>query len=286
MPALSALVLLAGAAVASPASTPATCTAAQKAQRRAALTAFQKRMPAAKKAYFGHHRSAKLRKAFVARQQARLKALTLGASCTAPASTNPDAARMDLLVKYAGQMKALTFDPETSDAADEAIGTLAQDEEDCADDPTLDTCPLDNSEYTDTAKAVDDAATPLGQLATKVGAITPPAMAVTDYDASAGDCGVDLETVAAAHKAVKDANGTWADTLTAWGKAFANGAEPRLLDGRLRARPRHDQRRAAPGARRLGGHGALLLGRALRQGRLAAGRSGLDRRSRRRRVPV
>lgn len=226
MPALSALVLLAGAAVASPASTPATCTAAQKAQRRAALTAFQKRMPAAKKAYFGHHRSAKLRKAFVARQQARLKALTLGASCTAPASTNPDAARMDLLVKYAGQMKALTFDPETSDAADEAIGTLAQDEEDCADDPTLDTCPLDNSEYTDTAKAVDDAATPLGQLATKVGAITPPEMAVTDYDASAGDCGVDLETVAAAHKAVKDANGTWADTLTAWGKAFANGESP------------------------------------------------------------
>ena len=171
MPALSALVLLAGAAVASPASTPATCTAAQKAQRQAALTAFQKRMPAAKKAYFGHHRSVKLRKAFIVRQQARLKVLSRGASCTAPASTNPDAARMDLLVTYAGQMKALTFDPETSDAADEAIGTLASDEQDCADDPTLE-----------------------------------------------------------------------------------------------------------------GGHGALLLGRTLRQGRLAPGRSGLDRRSRRRRV--
>lgn len=218
--------LLAGAAVASPASSPATCTSAQKAQRQAALTAFQKRRPAARKAYFAHHRSAKLRKAFLARQRVRLKAFTQAASCTAPASTNPDAARMDLLVKYTGQMKALTFDPATSDTADEAIGTLAQDEQDCVDDPTLDTCPLDNSEYTDTAKAVDDAATPLGQLAAKLAAITPPSMAVGDYDASAGDCGVDLQTVAAAHKALKDANGTWAETLTAWGKAYAAGQSP------------------------------------------------------------
>ena len=183
-------------------------------------------MPAAKKVYFAHHRSAKLRKAFIVRQQARLKVLFQAATCTAPASTNPDATRMDQLVNYAGQMKALTFDPGTSDAADEAIGTLAQDEEDCADDPTLDTCPLDNSEYTDTAKAADDAAAPLAQLATKLGAITPPTMAVGDYDASANDCGVDLETVAAAHKALKDANGTWAGTLTAWGKAFAAGQSP------------------------------------------------------------
>ena len=94
--------------------------------------------------------------------------------------------------------------PETSDAADGAIGTLAQDEEDCADDPTLDACALDNSEYTDTATAVADAATPLVQLATQLGAITPPAMAVGDYEASAGDCGVDLQTVAAAHKALED----------------------------------------------------------------------------------
>jgi hypothetical protein len=95
--------------------------------------------------------------------------------------------------------------PETSDAADGAIGTLAQDEEDCADDPTLDTCALDTSEYTDTATAVDDAATPLAQLATQLGAISPPpAMAAGDYEASAGDCGVDLQTVAAAHKALED----------------------------------------------------------------------------------
>src|SRR5689334_14031040 len=143
--ALSALVLLAGAAAAAP--TQATCTAAQKAQRQAALTAFQKKMPAAKKAYFAHHKSAKLRKAFLARQQAKLKLLGRAASCTAPASTNPDAARLDALEKYAGKMEALNglFDPSTSDDADAAIGTLAQDEQACNDDPTVDTCPLDSS---------------------------------------------------------------------------------------------------------------------------------------------
>src|SRR3954451_15932655 len=226
VPALSALVLLAGAAVASPAAAPATCTAAQKAQRQAALAAFQKRFPAARKTFFAHHKSAKLRKAFLKRQQARLKVLFQAASCTASVSTNPDAARMDQLEKYAGQMKALTFDPDTSAAADDAISTLAQDEEDCADDPTLDTCPLDNSEYTDTGKAVDAAATPLSQLASKLGSITPPAMAVGDYDDSAGDCGVDLQTVAGAHKALRGTNGTWADTLTAWGKEYAKGNSP------------------------------------------------------------
>jgi hypothetical protein len=227
-PAFSALVLLAGASAASPASGPATCTSAQKAQRQAALTAFQKRMPAAKKAYFAHHRSARLRKAWVARQQARLKALTQAASCTAPASTNPDAARMEVLVKYADDVEALSglFDPPTNDDADAAIATLAMDEQDCADDPTLDTCPLDNSEYTDTATAVNAAAKPLSQLATKLAAITPPAMAVGDYEDSASDCGADLVTVAAAHKALRDANGTWADTLTAWGKAYGGGKSP------------------------------------------------------------
>ena len=226
--ALSALVLLAGAAAASPASSPASCTAAQKTQREAALTAFQKRMPATKKAYFAHHRSAKLRKAFLARQQAKLKLLARAASCTASASTNPDAARMDALEAYTAKMEALNafFDPSTSDDADAAIRTLAQDEQDCNDDPTLDTCPLDTSEYTDTAKAVDAAIVPIAQLAGKLATVEAPSMAVSDYDKGAQDCGVDLVTVAAAQKSLQDANVDWATTLGAWSKAYAAGDDP------------------------------------------------------------
>jgi hypothetical protein len=228
LPALTALLLLTGAAVAAPSSTSATCTAAQKVQRQAALTAFQKRMAPARKAYFAHHRSTRLRKAFVARQLARLKALKQTASCTVPATTNPDSAKLDQLQTYVGQVEALNdlFDPTTSDDADAAIATLAQDEQDCADDPTLDTCPLANSEYDDTATAVKDAAVPLAQLATKLSAITPPPMAVTDYEQSANDCGVDLVTVATAQKSVRDANTVWAATLTTWATAFSAGKSP------------------------------------------------------------
>src|SRR3954454_13724353 len=228
VPALCLLTLLTGAAVAAPASVQATCTAAQKAQRQALVTAYQKKMGAARKAFFAHHRSAKLRKAFTARQQARLKALTQAASCTAGTPVNPDATRMDALQKYVGQVQALNamFDPATSDDADTAIGTLAQDEQDCADDPSLPSCPLDSSEYSDTATEVKDAATPLNQLATKLATITAPSMAVGDYDASAAACGVDLVTVSAAQKSLHDKNASWATTVTGWGTTFAAGKSP------------------------------------------------------------
>jgi M6 family metalloprotease-like protein len=63
----------------------AECTAAQKAQRQAALAAYLKRMSAERRAYFKAHRGAKQRKAFVRRQQAKLKALRAGAACSVPA---------------------------------------------------------------------------------------------------------------------------------------------------------------------------------------------------------
>jgi M6 family metalloprotease-like protein len=60
----------------------ATCTASQKAQRRAALAAYRKRMAAERRAYFKAHKSAKLQAAFVKRQAARLRALRRRAACT------------------------------------------------------------------------------------------------------------------------------------------------------------------------------------------------------------
>ena len=53
----------------------AACTAAVKKKRQRALTAFKRQMPKAKKAYFKKVKSAKKRKAFVKRQQAKVKAL-------------------------------------------------------------------------------------------------------------------------------------------------------------------------------------------------------------------
>jgi M6 family metalloprotease-like protein len=85
----AALVAAAGAAttatgVASPRPA-ADCTAAQKAQRQAALSAYLRRMSAERRAYFKAHRGSKQRKAFVRRQQARLKALRAAAACSVPA---------------------------------------------------------------------------------------------------------------------------------------------------------------------------------------------------------
>ena len=52
-----------------------TCTAAQKAQRQRAVRTYQRKMPAARKAYFKAHEQAKLRAAFVKAQQAKLARL-------------------------------------------------------------------------------------------------------------------------------------------------------------------------------------------------------------------
>src|SRR5438132_943341 len=67
-----------------PAAREASCTAAQQADRQAALRAYQKRMIAQRRAYFRAHTSVKLRRAFVKSQRARLKALQAAAACTVP----------------------------------------------------------------------------------------------------------------------------------------------------------------------------------------------------------
>ena len=87
----------------------ASCTAAQKAARLAALRAFQKRMIAQRRAYFRAHASVKLRRAFVKRQQARLKVLKAAAACTvalpAPPPTTP--ADTDSAVLYRAALLAI-----------------------------------------------------------------------------------------------------------------------------------------------------------------------------------
>ncbi len=52
-----------------------TCTAAQKAQRQAALHAYQRKMRAARRVYFKAHAKKSLRAAFVKAQQAKLTRL-------------------------------------------------------------------------------------------------------------------------------------------------------------------------------------------------------------------
>jgi hypothetical protein len=78
--------LLTGVAVQSSAAqrdaSQATCTAAQKAKRLAALRAFEKHMLARRRAYFRMHASLALRRAFVRRQLALLKRLGAAAACT------------------------------------------------------------------------------------------------------------------------------------------------------------------------------------------------------------
>ena len=67
----------------------ATCTAAQKAQRQAAVSAYRKKIPAQRAAYFRTHRSAKARAAFVKKQRAALKALQAKARCRVPRPAPP-----------------------------------------------------------------------------------------------------------------------------------------------------------------------------------------------------
>jgi hypothetical protein len=57
------------------------CTAAEKAQHLAALKRYRARMKNARRAYFRSHRSARARRVFVERQQAKLRALKRAAAC-------------------------------------------------------------------------------------------------------------------------------------------------------------------------------------------------------------
>jgi hypothetical protein len=227
MPVIAVAVLVTAAvAFAAPSSPQASCTATQKSQRQAALTAYRKAIGPARKAFFAHHHSPALRKAFLLRQRVRLKVLIQASGCTVGTTTINDSARLAQLKTYAASVYALgdLFDPTTSDDADTAIGTVEGDAQACSDDPTL--CPVDPSEYQDAATAANAAVTPISQLATKLAAITPPSMTTDDYDPSANDCGVELTTVADAQKNLHDVNAAWATTLTGWGNTYATGKSP------------------------------------------------------------
>ena len=70
------------------------CTAAQKAQRQAAVAADRKKIPIERAVYFKRHDQAKERAAFVKRQQARLAALQAAAHCAVsspPTASTPSA---------------------------------------------------------------------------------------------------------------------------------------------------------------------------------------------------
>lgn len=87
--ALVALVVSGYAAAATAGGSGANCTAAQKTSRQRAVTAYRRRMAVERKAYFRGHRNAAQRKAFVERQQAKLKRLARAAACTVPPPAPP-----------------------------------------------------------------------------------------------------------------------------------------------------------------------------------------------------
>ena len=69
---------------------PPTCTQAEKSTAAvAALASYQKKIPKERAAYFRKHRSAKLRKAFVKKQQAKLKRLRDAAALRPPLAPGP-----------------------------------------------------------------------------------------------------------------------------------------------------------------------------------------------------
>ena len=85
----AALVPAASARVQHVARITATCTAAEQAANQSALAAYVARMARDRKAYFKKHRDKAHRKAFVKRQQAKLKALQAAAGCQVVTSPPP-----------------------------------------------------------------------------------------------------------------------------------------------------------------------------------------------------
>jgi hypothetical protein len=79
--AVAARVATAGVGPSAAAARADSCTAAEKAQRVAGLTKYVAAMTRARRVYFRSHRSAKQRRAFVARQQTKLRALRKAAAC-------------------------------------------------------------------------------------------------------------------------------------------------------------------------------------------------------------
>ena len=66
-----------------------TCTAAEKQAAQAAVAAYQKKIPKERAAYFKKHKKAAQRKAFVKKQQAKLKRLRHGGCLRRPAARAP-----------------------------------------------------------------------------------------------------------------------------------------------------------------------------------------------------
>ena len=88
--ALVSSLLLALLAVPSASTAPnTTCTAAEKAQRQAAVRKYQRKMQAARRAYFKAHKQAKLRAAFLRSQQIKLASLRHAAACVVPQPAPP-----------------------------------------------------------------------------------------------------------------------------------------------------------------------------------------------------
>jgi hypothetical protein len=232
MPAVLSLIVVAGFAIGGAAAIPNTressCTVAQKSQRLAALAAFEKQMDTQRKAYFAHHRSANLRRAFVHRQQAHLKQLQADAACTV-SEPPTNAARLSGLQRYAAAMTALMplFDPNLTAPADDALQTITSDIENCDTAPEDFDCPVPLSEYQATAKALRDAAGELNKLSTKLTAVVAPTMNVSEYSdaakAAASDCGLDLTTITVAHRKFLNSIDKWATRLGDWADTYAAG---------------------------------------------------------------
>ena len=84
-------------------SSTATCTAAAKTARTAALKAYQRTMPAKRQAFFRAHTDPAARRKFVASQQAKLKALRAAAACVVtPSVVTPPGASIVASVAIPG----------------------------------------------------------------------------------------------------------------------------------------------------------------------------------------
>jgi hypothetical protein len=230
-PAMLALIVAGGGlAIAGARATPnvraSSCTAAQKSQRQAALSAYRKRMVNQRSTYFANHKSVTLRRAFVHQQQLVLNKLVTAAACTVSISNT---ARLARLRAYAGEMNALNplFDPAVTEQAEDDLAQITSDEETCDMDSESPDCPVPASEYQATAKSLRDAAGRFKNLATKLAAIVAPTMSVSEYNhaavSAAADCGVDLTTIATAHKRILNTTNNWVSALGGWADTYAAG---------------------------------------------------------------
>ena len=119
------------------------------------------------------------------------------------------------------------FAPDSAPAADDALETITTHEEDCETNPDVSDCPVPMSEYQDTAKSLRAAAADLTKLSGKLAVTVAPTMTAAEYSsavkAAATDCGVDLTTIAAAHKTFLNVTNKWVTTLGDWADTYAAG---------------------------------------------------------------